>query len=139
MKLLMKFDGPFEIIQKFSPTTYRLQMPASYGIHPVLNVAHLKIYHASDPALGNWPTKHLGRANFVDLPEYEVEYIVAEHWHKSKNGRHVQELLTHFTGYDSSYDEWLPRRHLRNAPELLRDWDCHKSTRSDWRERSATY
>jgi len=35
-KLLMKYDGPFEVIQKLSPVSYRLQMPASYGIHPII-------------------------------------------------------------------------------------------------------
>ncbi|KZS86566.1 hypothetical protein SISNIDRAFT_393864, partial [Sistotremastrum niveocremeum HHB9708] len=37
-KLLMKLDGPFEITKKLGPTTYRLRMPASYPIHPVLNI-----------------------------------------------------------------------------------------------------
>lgn len=105
-------------------------MPASYGIHPVLNSAHLELYHSSDPSLGLRPTKSLARADFVDLPEYEVEKIIAERWRKSRNHRRVQELLTRFSGYDSSYDEWLPRKHLRNAPEILRDWDLRKLPRS---------
>ena len=43
-KLLMKYDGPFEIIQKLSAVSYRLRMPQSYRIHPVLNIAHLERY-----------------------------------------------------------------------------------------------
>ena len=46
-KSLMKYDGPFEIIKKTSPVSYRLRMPASYGIHPVLNIAHLEKYQTS--------------------------------------------------------------------------------------------
>ena len=44
-KLLMKYDRPFEVIQKLSPVSYRLRMPASYGIHPIINIAHLENLH----------------------------------------------------------------------------------------------
>ena len=41
-KLLMKYNGPFEIIQKFSAISYWFHMPESYSIHPVLNITHLE-------------------------------------------------------------------------------------------------
>ena len=74
----MKYDGPFEIIKKISPISYRLRMPASYGIHPVLNIAHLERYQTSPSEFGKRPQKSLNREDFDDLPEYEVERIVAE-------------------------------------------------------------
>jgi hypothetical protein len=43
----VKYDGPFEIIKKISPISYQLKMAASYGIHPVLNIAHLEKYQTS--------------------------------------------------------------------------------------------
>ena len=43
----MKYDSPFEIIKKINPISYQLKMPASYGIHPVLNIAHLDKYQTS--------------------------------------------------------------------------------------------
>ena len=52
-KLLMKYDGPFKIIQKLSAISYQLQMPKSYGIHPVLNIAHLEKYQPSPAKFGN--------------------------------------------------------------------------------------
>lgn len=58
-KLLMRYDGPFEITDKLSAVSYRLRMPASYGIHPVLNIAHLEKYQKSPPEFGEWPTKEL--------------------------------------------------------------------------------
>ena len=51
-KLLMKYDGPFKIIKKISPVSYRLRMPTSYGIHPVLNIAHLEKYQTSPSEFG---------------------------------------------------------------------------------------
>jgi hypothetical protein len=76
-KLLMKYDGPFEIIQKLGTVSYRLQMPESYGIHLMLNIAHLKKYQPSPAEFGNRPTKSLNRADFDELLEYEVEMMIA--------------------------------------------------------------
>ena len=76
-KLLMKYNGPFEIIQKLSTVSYRLRMPKSYGIHPVLTIAHLERYQPSPAEFGNQPTKSLDHANFNELPEYKVEIIIA--------------------------------------------------------------
>ena len=74
----MRYNGPFEIIKKISPVSYQLQMPASYGIHPVLNIAHLEKYCVSPSEFGVQPQKSLNREDFDNLPEYEVERIVAE-------------------------------------------------------------
>ena len=52
-KLLMKYNGPFEIIQKLSAVSYRFQMPEYYGIHPVLNIAHLEKYQPSPAKFSN--------------------------------------------------------------------------------------
>ena len=63
-KLLMKYDGPFEIIRKISPVTYQLRLPESYGMHPILNIAHLERYQRSPPEFGERPTKPLHRGDF---------------------------------------------------------------------------
>ena len=34
----------------------------------------------------------------------------------------------HFTGYGPEFDEWLPPRNLRNAPELLAKWQATKNS-----------
>ena len=70
--------GPFKIIQKLSAVSYGLQMPESYGIHPMLNIAHLEKYQPSPAEFGNQPTKSLNRADFDKLLEYEVEMIIAD-------------------------------------------------------------
>jgi hypothetical protein len=58
-KLLMRYDGPFEIIQKVSPVAYRIWLPASYGIHPVINIAHLEKYEVSPEKYGTRPSRNL--------------------------------------------------------------------------------
>jgi hypothetical protein len=105
-------------------------MPASYGLHPVLNLAHLERYHVSEDNLGDRPKKHLNRLDFSEVPEYEVESITQERWRKSRKGRRTQELLVRFVGYDSSFDEWLTRRQLKNAPDILKAWDLRQESRA---------
>ena len=83
-KLQMKYDGPFEVSDKLSPITYRLRMPTSYGLHPVLNIAHLERYVSSDKDLGEQPTKHLYWADFTEMPEFEVEAILKSKWRKPR-------------------------------------------------------
>ena len=80
-------------------------MPASYGIHLVLNIAHLERYQASPPEFGDRPQKSLNWEGFDELPEYEVDKIVAERRKKGRNRRRVLQYLTHFKGYSEEYDE----------------------------------
>jgi len=77
-KLLMKYDGPFKVIKKLSLVSYQLRMPASYGIHPVLNIAQLEKYQTSPTEFGVRPQKSLDCEDFDELPEYEVEKKVAK-------------------------------------------------------------
>ena len=121
-KLLMKYDGPFEIMKKLSPVSYRLRMPASYGIHPVLNIAHLEKYQASPAEFGVRPQKSLNREDFDKLPEYEVDKIVAERRKKGRNGKRILQYLTRFKEYSEEFDEWLTENQLKNAPEPLKEW-----------------
>ena len=121
-KLLMKYDGPFKIMKKLSPVSYRLRMPASYGIHPVLNIAHLEKYQASPTEFGVWPQESLNREDFNELPEYEVDKIVAERRKKGRNGKQILQYLTCFKGYSEEFDEWLMENQLKNALEPLKNW-----------------
>jgi len=79
-------------------------------------------------SLGDQPTKHLNREDFNDLPEFEVEAIIGERLRKTRVGRRTQEFKVRFTGYGPEFDEWLPPRNLRNAPELLAHWQATKDS-----------
>jgi hypothetical protein len=83
-KLHMKYDGPFEVIRKLSPVTYQLRLPVSYGIHPILNIAHLEAYERSPPEFGSRPTKSLNRDDFDVTPEVDIQSIIRSAGAESK-------------------------------------------------------
>nr|GAT59874.1 TY3B-TY3B protein [Mycena chlorophos] len=135
-KLLMKFDGPFEISRKLSPITYQLRLPISYGIHPIINIAHLEPYAESPEDLRTErPTKSLRRDDFDTLPEVEIERIIAERLYKVK-GRRVRKYKVRWQGFGPEHDEWLTARRLRNAPKILESWlDSTQSPAADTRSK----
>jgi len=47
-RLVRKYEGPVEVIEKVGKTSYRVQLPSWMKIHPVIHVSNLKPYHA-DP------------------------------------------------------------------------------------------
>src|SRR6267154_5635307 len=97
-------------------------MPESYGIHPILNIAHLERYQPSPAEFGN---RSLNRADFDKLPEYKVDKIIAERQKKGKNGQRIIQYLTRFQGYTEDSDKWLNHKQLRDAPKILEA--CRKS------------
>ncbi|KAI0667173.1 hypothetical protein C8Q78DRAFT_392214 [Trametes maxima] len=66
----------------------------------------------------------MNRADFQDMPEIEVEKIVAQKWRQGKNGRRIALYRTRYVGMDDSEDEWLTRQELRNAPDILAEWQA---------------
>ena len=129
-KLLTKYEGPFEIIQKLSSVSYRLRMPASFGMHPILNIEHLEKYQESPEEFGERPKIKMKRMDFEELPEYQVDRIVAESWRKGRNGKRIPIYRVRYTGYGPEADTWEPRQNLKNAPVVLKDWTNNKASRS---------
>lgn len=125
-KLLMKYDGPFEVIRKLSPITYQIRLPVSYGIHPIINIAHLEKYQSSPAEFGARPTKRLNRADFEELPEVEIERILNERMRKRHGGRRVREFKVRWKGFGPEDDEWMTAKALKKAPNILQEWEMNK-------------
>lgn len=82
-KLHMHYNGHFGVMEQVSSVAYRLKLPESYMIHPVINIAHLHRYLPSPRELGERPVKHLNKLDFHNLPEYKVQDIIQENLIKS--------------------------------------------------------
>jgi hypothetical protein len=122
-KLMPKYKGPFEISEKISAVTYRLRMPASYGLHPVISIAHLERYESSPPEWKDRPSIQSKREGFDTLMEFEVEDVIGEKWRKLRNGRRERIYKVRYKGYGPEHDTWEPRRNLKNTPEVLKKWE----------------
>ena len=130
-KLLPRFDGPFEIIDKVSSNAYRLRLPASFQGHPVINIAHLEPYYENKSSSLIRPKIASRRQTFDDLVEFEVDRIIDSKMVQGRNGRRVRKYRIHWKGYDPKSDTWETQRNLKNAPEALKAYK--KLTRTDIR------
>ncbi len=128
-KLLMRYDGPFEIVRKLSPITYQLRLPANYRMHPVLNIAHLEKYEQSPPEFGVRPTTRMRPEEFQDLvQEVEIERIVQQRMFKAPGkNRRITKYKVRFKGFPPNEDEWKTRKQLKNALLILKEWEIQRN------------
>lgn len=81
-------------------------MPASYGMHPVLNMQHLEKHQESPSEFGERPQLQTKRLDFDVLLEYEVDKIMAERMQKSRNERWIPVYHLRYTNYGPEGDTW---------------------------------
>ena len=111
-KIAPKRLGPFEITDEVGSRAYRLALPTQWRIHNVFHASLLSPFKETDEhgtAFSEPPPDIIN-----DEEEWEVEAIIAHR----RRGRGYQ-YLTHFKGYPSSEDCWLPERNFENAQEIL--------------------
>jgi len=73
VKFSRRYDGPFEVTEHVSVVAYQIRLPHSYGIHPVLSIAHL------EPFRENTTQDRQDLPHLRENPnKYEVEEIVEQ-------------------------------------------------------------
>ena len=111
-----KWHGPYKVLEIISNNAYRLKLPSTLRIHPVISCTFIKPYASTN----DFPhrIKELPPPIIVDNQiEYEVESI------KNHRMRYNQyEYLTHWKGYPDSEDTWQKESDLINAQELLNEY-----------------
>jgi hypothetical protein len=120
-KLIQRWIGPFEVLQKINPKTYRLRLDDRYPGFPIFNYDHLKPYTEAKDSEEN-PRLQLpdSRSNALASKEYEVEKIIGKRYDKS---RRQYMWLVRWRNYGPQYDSWQTKRDLRNAPEMVRAFE----------------
>ena len=106
--------GPYEIIKKISEVSYKLGLPPSIKIHPVIHVSSLEPYYEDEFGRKQPPPPPITVNN---EEEYEVEEILDKRTHYRKT-----QYLVKWKGYPLSDASWEPESNL-NCPELLRKFN----------------
>lgn len=109
-KLQPRFYGPYEVLEVVSPVAYRLKLPKTLRIHPVIHVSHLK-------------ANVDGSKDFPDRPEYQPppppEVIDNEEYYTIeaiRNHRHVKGSLqfrVKWVGYAEDECSWLSAKQMQ--------------------------
>jgi hypothetical protein len=115
-KLVQRWIGPFEVLQRLNPRTYRVRLDDKYPGFPVFNLDHLKPYVDSPERLGI-RSKMPETRDRVATEEYEVEKIIAKKYDKR---RKTHLWLVRWKSYGPQHDTWQTTKDLRNAPEMMR-------------------
>ena len=119
-KLVQRMIGPFEVMERINPNVYRLRLPDSYPMHPVINIEHLKKYRQSPPEFSDRTTLPPTR-EFLASEEYEVEAILGHRLTGKKKGNRRM-FRVRWAGFGPEADSWISEADLRNSPELKRDY-----------------
>ena len=120
-KLKDRFIGPYKVLQTVGKTSYKLQLPKGFRLHPVFHVDVLK------PAESDTPLRVLPVDAVDDDTDYGIEKITEvklDNWPR-RRGLYVL-FKTYYTGYD--HPEWSLLELLDDTVAL----DNFLKT-SDWR------
>jgi len=111
--------GPFRIAEKIGELAYRLELPETWKVHPVISVAQLELYRP-DP---------FERAPAPPTPvvvdgeeEHEIETIIRSAM-RGRGRRREKHYLVRWKGYGPEFDEWIPASELEHAAEVVQEFE----------------
>jgi hypothetical protein len=122
-KLLPKFIGPYKVLEQVGTNAYKLDLPASLKIHPVINAERLKPFHPSPSDFASRGVDHPPSIEVNGKPEYEVDYILNK---RTRAGR--IEYLVAWAGYPLEDATWEPKSHLKNAAKVVAEFEASRVT-----------
>ena len=118
-KLTPKRYGPFRVVKEISPVAYKIQLPASWGIHDVFHASLLSPYQET---AAHGPNFSRPPPDLIDgEEEYEVERIVN---HRRHGRTRRLQYLVKWKGYPESDNTWEPADQV-HASELVKLYHRH--------------
>ena len=119
-KLMAKNYGPYTIMEKVGPVSFRLNLPKQMRVHPVFHASKFIPYHEDE--IGDRNPPQPPPIEVEGYEEFEVEKIL-----DSRVYRGWVQYLVKWDGYDESHASWEPVRNVRdNAREAIKEFhDLH--------------
>ena len=114
-KLMERYVEPYVIVEAVSSNAVKLRLPSSMRIHPVVNVSWIVRY--KEQIKGQ--KKEKGKPVEVEgVEEWEVEKVL-----NKKKIRGVEKYLIRWKGFTAEGDTWERRENLKNAEELIEEFE----------------
>jgi Chromo (CHRromatin Organisation MOdifier) domain len=113
---LAPLGTPLRIIEKLSPLSYRLALPADARFHDVVSIIHLRKYRGTGEGIRPMPIL------INEHDEFEVERIDGQR----SSIRGVKEYLVKWKGYGDKERTWEPLSNLENADQAVANWHARQ-------------
>ncbi|RKF77380.1 hypothetical protein GcM1_220069, partial [Golovinomyces cichoracearum] len=98
-----QFSGPFKIMERVERLAYRLELPPSMKIHPVISITHIE--PAPNPSAD--PFERPFAQNLLQNPELVPDKILRMRTQQRRNGGLMTEYLIRYKGRTAEWDQWL--------------------------------
>ena len=114
-KLLPKWVGPFEVLERIGAVAYKLKLPKHLKMHNVFHVNLVKPYRNDGRVQPPPPPIEID-----DSLEYEVERVLDDRNVGGKSSK--KEFLIKWQGYGPEHNTWEPEKNLKNCKEILEEY-----------------
>jgi hypothetical protein len=123
-KLSFKYFGPYQVAARVGEVAYRLQLPSSSRIHPVIHVSQLKLVAGFKGVASSSLT--------ASLPDFNVPVQVLQTCGVTKGHRLVQQVLVAWSGLPHELATWEDRDALHQRFPFAPAWG-----QADFQERGS--
>jgi hypothetical protein len=119
--------GPYRVLERINPLAFKLDLPTSSRIHPVVSAAHLwKPTQGPDPFDRlTPPPPPIALEGENSAEHYEIERIISYRVkiYKKKNRNPRVEFLVRWKGYTAKDDQWIAESNMReNASGMVDEY-----------------
>jgi hypothetical protein len=111
--------GPFEIIEKINKNAYKLKLPKSLMIHPIVNVSQLKEFNDPKDDDLSHPTNEEPPPVIGNRGEDGAEYFVDEILTHKKGRNGILYYKVKWEGYSLDDATWEPEGNLKGCPDRI--------------------
>jgi hypothetical protein len=113
-KLSYKFFGPYRVANRVGSVAYRLELPNSSRIHPVVHVSQLKLAKGfSGSATSSLPD---------ELPEFSIPLRILQTRGFAKGKRFVKQVLVQWSNLPTELATWEDQDNLRQCYPFAPAW-----------------